>query len=335
MKKGKIILLGLVSLIFLAACETSTSPDDDGGSGGGGGGGGGDGGAGAPLVDSEAQVLTGAVMSGISQAISAAIQGGMSSGIADLPDSGQASARAASTISFSGDGYSVSGTVDSSAGVSYNLVVSFSGYSCGDVRLNSGTAKYVFSSSSAGTVSGSYSGSFNVTYQGETYSYSWTISITGGDSGYSYSGSFTINGYTYNYTSGGTGGGGTGGGGTGGGGTGGGGTGGGGTGGGGTGGGGTDDDDDDDVVVQTGFCFWISNSTAVGKVKIYINNGYVGYLDQYFPSGTPVWGQSGTLVVKKGYGTYSISARDDAGGEWEKKTVILSASAPGVLFEFR
>jgi len=295
MKKFRIVLFGLVLLGFFTACSIPTSSDDDDDNGGGGS---------APLADASAQSLTVSVMTGVSQAISAAVQGGLSPNLLEPRDAIRTPALSTSTINYSGSGYSVSGEITAGTDIQYLLEITFSGYSSGDVRLNSGRASYYFYSLSTGTINGSYGGSFSVTYQGKTYAYSWNITISGSTSGYTYRGSFTLDGYTYTYS-------------------------------GSDDGDGDDDDDDDSGVTHTGFCFWVSNSSATGNLSIYINSTYVGSLSVYFPSGTPNWGQTGTLVVSKGAGTYSISARDQDGNTWGPTNATLSATTPSILYEFR
>ena len=45
-----------------------------------------------------------------------------------------------------------------------------------------------------------YTGNFNISYQGTAYDFSWVIDISVTSSTYSFTGSFTIDGQTYTYS---------------------------------------------------------------------------------------------------------------------------------------
>lgn len=60
-----------------------------------------------------------------------------------------------------------------------------------------------------------------------------------------------------------------------------------------------------------------TNYGQSGHTKIWINGSYKGKLVSYFSVGTPVCGQSGTLLIKLSPGTYFYRAEDEAGFFWE------------------
>ena len=94
---------------------------------------------------------------------------------------------------------------DDLTGATFSMTITFSGYSYSGITFNSGSASYhVTATMGVGTTiswSGTYTGSFNLTYEGSKYDYGWNLTLvssTGSD--FTYSGSFTINGKSYSYS---------------------------------------------------------------------------------------------------------------------------------------
>ncbi len=103
---------------------------------------------------------------------------------------------------WSGPGYTITG-MESTLGVypeTFDLTITFNGYSADGVTFNSGSAALNMTVTDATDLTATYSGSFDITYQGTPYTFSWTINISVTSSTASYTGSFTINGTTYSYS---------------------------------------------------------------------------------------------------------------------------------------
>ena len=103
-----------------------------------------------------------------------------------------------------------------------------------------------------------------------------------------------------------------------------------------TGSGGTDSSDDTDGggSTTTGISVWTSNSEQ-GHIDVYINGSFRGTLTSYLSSGTPDYGQSGTITVELAAGSHSISAEVQGGdGTWGPSTFTLQ-SGDQLLYELR
>lgn len=61
-----------------------------------------------------------------------------------------------------------------------------------------------------------------------------------------------------------------------------------------------------------GICFWTDGDF---NINVWANGSYVGKLTQHFSSGTPAWGQYGTLMANLAPGTYTIVGRLENGVE--------------------
>jgi hypothetical protein len=87
-------------------------------------------------------------------------------------------------------------------------------------------------------------------------------------------------------------------------------------------------------TTTTGISVWTSRSDVTGYIDVYIGGTYRGRLTSYFSSGTPEYGQSGTLTVELSPGTYSISAQAASGGTWGPGSFSLQ-SGDRLLYELR
>lgn len=148
-----------------------------------------------PLVTSEADTVNAVVVTAVYSAVSNAIAYGSSA----MVPKGAPSVLPA-TVSYSGTGYSASGSYTmSESAYDYNITVTFNGYTYDQVVIKSGSAVYYIDGSFT-AFTGKYTGNFVVTYKGADYTFGWNISYSYSQSAYSYSGTYTINGYTYTYT---------------------------------------------------------------------------------------------------------------------------------------
>lgn len=264
------------------------------------------------VSSSDATAITQELMSDVADAVSQAAAGAISPNV-KLDQV----ARSTYNLGYSGSGVSVSGTmnVDTSTGdVTYKVTVTFSQYDGSNVTINSGTVNYDLNGGSSG-VSGSYTGDLAITYNGNDYPYTWKLNIQNSNA----TGTYSIGGKDYTFdgsapsvstTGGSTGGSGTG-------------TGTGTSGGGGSGSG----------SATPGASFYAISDHGDGYVLVYVDGSYVGTLSTYFPSGTPVYGQNGTLTVDLSLGTHSFSAKSQGGNYTWGSSFSLTSSQPQKLMQ--
>ncbi|MFP4535403.1 MAG: hypothetical protein ACLFNP_06745 [Spirochaetaceae bacterium] len=285
------LLVALIGVLSLAGCESPTTPDTGGGGGGGGGGGSGDG-----VSESEAAQVASGAMSAVSTAVSEALAEGISGQSASTTVSSSALEPAATyDVNYSGAGVTVTGSMSSSesgSDFSYTLTVTLNSYSSSAGAVT-GSLTVQGNFDGAG-YTGSYDGAFAVSSGGTNYTVelSWTLDGSG-----QFSGEYSVNGSSFTYT------------------------------------GGTGDDTGDGDGGEgegegdagtTGVSVWTSVG-EVGNVYVYINGSYRGTLSSHFPSGSPQYGQAGTITVSLSPGTHTIRADTDTESYWPEASFTLNS----------
>ncbi len=252
---------------------------------------GGGGSSGGGVTEGEAAQVASGAMSAVSTAVSEALAEGLSGTSVSSSRSGLVLQPAATyDVNYSGAGVSVTGSMNTSgsgSSFSYTLTVTLSSYgSSAGAVTGSLTVTGNFDGSA---YTGSYNGSFVVSSGGTNYTVelSWNL-----DSNGQFSGDYSVNGRSFTYT------------------------------------GGTGDDTGDDGtggdVGTTGISVWTSVGD-VGNVYVYINGSYRGALSSHFPSGTPQYGQTGTITVALSPGTHTIRAETDTDAYWPQGSFTLNS----------
>lgn len=88
---------------------------------------------------------------------------------------------------------------DETSNYHFQMSVIVENYICPDGTQISGEENYT-SDGTSNNFTASYSGEFDVVYQGENYDFSWDITITAMNGNISIAGSYNINGNSYNVT---------------------------------------------------------------------------------------------------------------------------------------
>lgn len=92
-------------------------------------------------------------------------------------------------------------------------------------------------------------------------------------------------------------------------------------------------DSGDGGSTTTGISVWTSNS-GQGYIDVYINGSFRGTLTSYLSSGTPDYGQSGTVTVELAAGSHTISAEAQSGATWEPSSFTLQ-SGDQLIYELQ
>ena len=176
----------LLALLVVGGCSSATGGGSD------------------QMSDGEAQTMTASVASAVSAALANCLSGGVSG--RDLVTAKGVPASTTVPIDYSGSGYSASGdcVIDNTTGaVSYDITISFSGYTYADVTIPSGSAS--LSINGGGTsMRGVYFGNFTVVYKGTSHSYNWDLEMTCSGGAYTYVGVFYVDYHAYTYNGSGT-----------------------------------------------------------------------------------------------------------------------------------
>jgi hypothetical protein len=220
------------------------------------------------LTEEDAEEIVSTSMKAVSTAIADAVSEGMT-----LKAAKDTSYDMSYDISYSGSGVKVTGSYDiTSSALDYYMKITFSDYSSSDVIIDGPITYNLNSDLSSGTVSGTITADYDVTYESNDYTVDWDFDISSSK----VSGTYTIDGTSYDYsgtapevdTTGET----------------------------------TSDDG------TTGIFFWTDNDGGHGDITIEVDGSYVGTLSNWFTSGTPEYGDQGTVSVSLTAGTHSYYA---------------------------
>jgi hypothetical protein len=220
------------------------------------------------LSEEDAKEIVSTSMKAVSTAIADAVSEGMT-----LKATKDTTYDMSYDISYSGSGVKVTGSYDvTSSALDYYMKITFSDYSSSGIIIDGPITYKLKSDLSSGSVNGTITANYDVTYESSVYDVNWDFDITSSK----VSGSYTIDGKSYDYT-----------------------------------GSAPEVDTTGNTTADdgtTGVFFWTDNDGGHGDITIKVDGSYVGKLTSYITSGTPEYGDQGTLSISLTAGTHSFYA---------------------------
>jgi hypothetical protein len=207
------------------------------------------------------------------------------------------------TIDYSGNGVDVSGSYDFSMSddgtieINYSLDIDFSNYSTSDIVLD-GEISYGLEVAGS-SISGDMTGNYDATYNSNVYNFIWDFTISSS----SVSGNYSVNGTSYDWS-----------------------------------GSAPDvntEDNNPGGDSVTGAYWWTDEDGGDGWTLIYLEGSHIGTLSSHFTSGSPSYGDNGTVSIPLSPGTYSYHAETTGGHHtWDYDFTVTEGKTTSICLVY-